>query len=534
METPQNDDVSPAPTAVPAAAPTKPPRRWGRRILVAVLLLGAVAAFLPQILSLPPLRPWLMRVALRKFPGTVQVDQLSLAWWRPITASGIEVRSNTHPTTARIAAVSGDVPLGRLLLSGGNLGAFRVERPEIEMVLAPAAPAAVDVGAVPPPTFEPPSVRRDLRMELEIVGASVSVRGPEGAQPWGVQGIDIRATLVPAAESGSGFPELHTGPIKLLTRQALTVEMCDDVFQYIAPILAQTTRTSGDVSFEVDRVRWPLGHPEAADVAGRLTLHAVDVGPGPAVRNFIEIIPAFKGPIEIRLAQENVVEFQMHDGRVHHQGLAFGLPERGENLLVHSDGSVGIDQTLDLTAVVPIPTELLGSGPVRDALAKERLTFHIGGTLKKPEIERLPGDKALMGTLLGSLQELFNRPKVDVTGGDADATDGDTADTNQAVTGAIEAAKPLIDGLIQGLRERRQRRRGGSPPPAAEQPPANEPPLPPTAEPTTEEEPIDPPTEGELLAPDDPQATESPPPRRRFRRLIERLRSAPAATDTPS
>jgi hypothetical protein len=568
-----------SPVQAPTApVPARPGRRWGRRLLLAFVLLLIVAAFLPQIVALPVFRPWLLRAALPNFPGTVTIEELSLAWWRPIHAAGIEVRPSDKPTSVQIASIDLDRPLWELLSRPGDVGTIHVHRPAISIDLsavrgASAAPA--DPAAPPSPT--PP---KNLSLAVHITDASLTVHdssaksGPDSPQAWGVRGIDIDATLVPASDTASGLPELQTGRLLLLDHQALTVEMCNDVLKYIAPILARATLPSGDVSLEVDHVRWPLGHPELADVTGRLSLHAVRIAPGPAVASVLKSIPLLNFPDSIVLAKEDVVEFQMREGRVHHQGLAFGLPERGEHLLVRTHGSVGVpDQTLDITADVPLPTELLRDPEKVATATPARIQLHVGGTLNDPQIERLPGDQPLLEGVLGAAgQWLKNRRERKAT----EAAEAEASGIEPEAA-AGNGRRPF-GGLLGGRRRRRQAEAAGSSatlaspgatlpgatgpgePTLAEPLPAeslrgeppNEPPAAtreatdpeavPPGESATEASHVKPANSAEPLPPGqsapeqssaDQSSATTPPRRRPLRRLIERLLTAPAE-DAPT
>ena len=127
----------------------------------------------------------------------------------------------------------------------------------------------------------------------------------------------------------------------------LTPEMCNDLLKFITPPLFQATRTSGKVSLELDQFSWPLGKPDAAQLNGRLTLHSVDVVPGPVTQLLNSILQNKAAPLALQIAKDDVVAFNMHDGRVYHENLTFRLAAMQVELLVHSHGSVGLDESLD-------------------------------------------------------------------------------------------------------------------------------------------------------------------------------------------
>src|SRR5690606_22175743 len=118
----------------------------------------------------------------------------------------------------------------------------------------------------------------------------------------------------------------------------VTPQMCNDLLKYVAPVLAGTAEVSGSVSIELDAWCVPLADPAQGRGSGRMTIHSVQAGTGPLVR---QLAAALGLPPSVRLVDNSQVVFEMADGRVHHRGLRFGLP----NLAVRTQGSVGLDQS---------------------------------------------------------------------------------------------------------------------------------------------------------------------------------------------
>ena len=67
-------------------------------------------------------------------------------------------------------------------------------------------------------------------------------------------------------------------------------------------------------------------------------------------------------PDAITVAQDVSVQFMVKNGRLHHSGLAFILPHGEKSIDIVSSGSVGLDETLDLTLEIKLPDGLLGTG----------------------------------------------------------------------------------------------------------------------------------------------------------------------------
>ncbi|MFW6124943.1 MAG: hypothetical protein ACOC46_02240, partial [Pirellulales bacterium] len=214
---------------------------------------------------------------------------------------------------------------------------------------------------------------RDGVLRLEPVTVGVN-RGQARLQP--------RLRLTPA-------PMLLEHPKEdLITKVEITPQMCAGALKFIAPVLAGVTSADGQFSIELDRCRVPLDQPEKGEVAGRLIVHTVRVGPGPLTR---ALAAALGRGGSARLERESVIPFRMAGGRVHHENLGLVFPE----VTLRTAGSVGFDQSLKLVVEMPIPERWLpkaGAGPLRDvlgaALRDQTVSVAIGGTLYSPKIDR--------------------------------------------------------------------------------------------------------------------------------------------------
>ena len=154
-----------------------------------------------------------------------------------------------------------------------------------------------------------------------------------------------------------------------------------------------------------------MPHPAARSCArpksaGRLTLHSVESGLlesryAAHVPSGVSV-PGTTLPQAIRLADESVVSFAVRDGRVEHRDLAFGLPDLGAEFVVRTQGTVGMDGTLDLRARLPLAGPWLGDGPVARTLQQHDLSLPIRGTLQVPQIS-LEGQGETLGRLMQEL-----------------------------------------------------------------------------------------------------------------------------------
>jgi hypothetical protein len=162
----------------------------------------------------------------------------------------------------------------------------------------------------------------------------------------------------------------------------LTPDLCNELLQFVIPILARTTRVSGKISLALDDFNWPLGKSSATQLQGRLTLHSVEAGAGELTKSIAELVSPGIADGAVEIAKDDVVIFSMHDGRVYHENLSFALA----GIQAISHGSVGLDESLDWFVEVQIPAlEAVDAAahPFLSALGQPRPTLHFTGTLEK-------------------------------------------------------------------------------------------------------------------------------------------------------
>ncbi|HBO45005.1 MAG TPA: hypothetical protein DD670_13960, partial [Planctomycetaceae bacterium] len=174
--------------------------------------------------------------------------------------------------------------------------------------------------------------------------------------------------------------ELEPGP--LVEQVRINPDMCAQGLQYIAPVLAGVATAEGRFSIHLTQCRIRFDDPARSELVGRFTVHSVEIGPGSLVR---ELAVVLNRATAAKLKKEAVIPFRLTNGRVHHTGLELEFPE----VTIRTEGSVGLDQTMELTAEMPIPPKwLAGQRLLNTALAKQTLRVPIGGTLTKPKIDQ--------------------------------------------------------------------------------------------------------------------------------------------------
>ena len=422
---PAPDPVAPVPAA---AAPPAGPRGFFSSQLRTLLASGVVVAALgtasiPWLLSDPARISALVARAVPELQADVRFGSVRLGWIGPLALEDVRVvprDGGRDPFTIRRIELSHG--LAGIVLSLGDLGRLRVEGLEADLVFdaernsnlkglfLPAAGREAAGGGTGPK-------RSPVRLQLDVVNAIVKIDGPWAAEAWVSDPINVRATLAP---SSAGHSEWRIEPVQLLADARLEPGVAQGVLAYIAPIMADATRTSGRFSLRLDGATMPVGAPEAGALSGVLAMHAVDLGPGPLVTRTIQALPIqLPGPPTIRIADESRVEFRLADRKVWHKGLEFGVPlaKPGQRLDLQSSGSVGLDdKALDLKLELPIPADLPQERPLLASLAGRSVSIRIGGALGEPRVNFDGSLRSTAGQVVG---ELIDRLR---TGGAAPRT----------------------------------------------------------------------------------------------------------------
>jgi len=135
----------------PAEPSARPRRRWWRWLLAAVLIgVLLLLVFLPQILSLGPVRRCALREASRLLPVRVDAADWSLSWFGEQAVEGVEVRSAEGRRLARVGRVTLGSGLLDLAMDRRRLGPVSFDDAEVWVDDLRAALAA------PPPAGAPP------------------------------------------------------------------------------------------------------------------------------------------------------------------------------------------------------------------------------------------------------------------------------------------------------------------------------------------------------------------------------------------
>jgi hypothetical protein len=202
---------------------------------------------------------------------------------------------------------------------------------------------------------------------------------------------------------------IDSGPV--LQNVRISPEMCRSWLKYVAPLVADATQAEGRFSVELQQPsRIPLHDPKLCEVRGLLKVHAAQVGPGPLSRQFLTLADGIKAAIERKPAPagesgsaawlqipEQAIPFEAAGGRVYHRDLTV----TAKDVVIRTRGSVGLDQSLELLADVPIQDAWIKNEPLLAGFQGQSLQVPVSGSLTSPRLDQAALDR-LAQQLLGN------------------------------------------------------------------------------------------------------------------------------------
>jgi hypothetical protein len=176
--------------------------------------------------------------------------------------------------------------------------------------------------------------------------------------------------------------QLDVKPGPLVQQVQIDPDMCAYGLQYVAPVLAGVTSAQGQFSIDIDECQIPIQDPSSGKFRGRFTVHSVEIGPGPMIRELTTAL--FPQTTAAKLKRESVVNFEMANRRIYHQGLELEFPD----LTIRTQGSVGLDKTIDMVAEMPVPPSWIRDARLAAAARGQTIVLPITGTLDRPQLDR--------------------------------------------------------------------------------------------------------------------------------------------------
>ncbi|HEV7279175.1 MAG TPA: hypothetical protein VGN57_03090 [Pirellulaceae bacterium] len=245
------------------------------------------------------------------------------------------------------------------------------------------------------------------------------------------EGIDIpvnegRLRAFPRIDLNAERPALVIERGTILEQVQFTPEMCRGWMKYAAPLLADATEASGKFSVAIQETSIPLADPTSTESVGVMQIHQATIGPGPLGRQLVSIARQVEALVKkqpFSAAQpvdqvwvtlpEQAINLQMHAGRVFHERMQFRIGD----VDLSTQGSVGLDQSLQLVVEAPIRDEWIARDPSLTVLRGQTLKIPVRGSVSQPQVDagalrdsasQLLGSAA-QGALQGQLDKQLNR-----------------------------------------------------------------------------------------------------------------------------
>ncbi len=278
-----------------------------------------------------------------------------------------------------------------------------------------------------------------LQAKMQLGWDSANVVGIEIGKadvPLAIQNGQFRSkTTIPVSQGalrwdlesnvGSDPIVIRQAPEMVLENVAITPQMCQGWLKYVAPLLADVTSVQGQLSLQVDRAEIVPTNSLKQTVAGELLVQGATVGPGPLADQFLAIVQQIRTLRKGTSGQttspsgswlqmpEQRIQFAVDQGRVAHRNLQI----QAGDVVINTEGSVGIDGDIQLTASVPILKDWVDGTPALSSLAGQQIQFPIKGTLQKPQVDfqgftaigRQVAEAAVQGVLKNQLDRGLNK-----------------------------------------------------------------------------------------------------------------------------
>lgn len=444
----------------PEVASRDRPRRRKRLLLSGTSFGILIVALLPAIIAATPLRNMIANRALAMQELQASIGSASAGWLSPVFAESTELSRTDGSLRLQVPRAETQFSVIDLLSSTPDLGTIRLDRPLLEVTVAPPDEVLDE---------EPETQRSPGRVTLtaEINQAEVVVRTLQSSEPL-IHVDNLTTTL--RLESTPKGRQFVADPTLLMDRVTLTPEACQQGLQFVAPLLADSATVTGEFSVDVSEFRIPVDEPDrqarskATVIAGRVTLHRVETGlRNPLLAQIADLVARLTGGQQAQLVQvfeDTVVDFEYRDGGVYHEGLAIVLPELSNEIVIRTSGRVGLDEQIDLAVLVSLPAQMTRSIPVVRRLTEAPLEFRLTGTLENPQLN-FPEGRDLLDELAGRLLDQGDdaQPRT-VEGAIGNLLNGLTAEPGGKPD--VEKTTSGILNLIQSIRNGKRKKKNSN------------------------------------------------------------------------
>lgn len=446
--------------------------KWPRIVIGLILIVVGLVIMMPWILANTSLRNQLLGALVKDPSVSISSEGASFGYFSPTSIQGLEIDVDQGQSNIKIEEIKTSKSWLAMLMERPQLGEFTFLKP---VVVVTVDGSEIDDGEDGDGNLDegtngdaPSDTKQTGRSDAKpappqftavIEDASIVVKN-EGDDEPAIDIENVNITVhIDEEDAGS---VLIIDPIVVFDRQEVTPDLCEQGLHLVAPLLAEHVEADGEFSFQIDKFRLPLNEEdedEAArkiEIAGQVDLHRASVGLKDSIATRLIRMAANIGggeiPDRINVVEETQVVFHVVDGRVHHEGFAFVLPQKDSSILVSSSGSVGLDRTIDLLVELALPEEGLGDSKLAELLSSEPIRLQVIGTIDEPEIKLAQNE-----AWIGKVESLIEAAE---GGGDESELIGRTVDLlGEVLKNRPDDGEPLFPNLRDRMRDRRERRR---------------------------------------------------------------------------
>jgi hypothetical protein len=228
--------------------------------------------------------------------------------------------------------------------------------------------------------------------------------------------------LSPSVDLRGPSPVVNVPAGTVLQNVELTPDICRGWLKFVAPVIADATAASGKFSVSTQGLRLPLDQINNAEMSGTILLHGANVGPGPLGQQLIGLVKQVKtlasgSPLDAALASatgqpktwmtmpDQQIPISLRQGRVTHEGMQFQI----DDVTVRTRGTVGLDQSMQLVAEIPVLDKWIANNRWAVGLKGQTFQIPVAGTVSRPQIDssalaRVSG-QMLQGAATGAINQ---------------------------------------------------------------------------------------------------------------------------------
>lgn len=223
------------------------------------------------------------------------------------------------------------------------------------------------------------------------VGVSQSIGGLQ------TQGIPFAGGVVqfaPQLDMRTEQPMLIMDQTRLINNVALQPETARQWLKFVAPLTADATSAQGNFTVDIGNANVPILDPLKMEARGAVRLSNVVIGAGPTAEKLLASVKQIRSMLKRDSTDrdfntwlkmdEQTVPIIVRQGRIFHEDLKFSH----KDLVVQTSGSVGMDQSLNMIAKIPIHNDWIDGKEYLADLKGRSISIPVTGTVSKPIFDK--------------------------------------------------------------------------------------------------------------------------------------------------